>query len=91
MTKKMKPVAELMTLSDSDVDDLTSYADGFSKVMRRLNITFQQLTEAALNHGVEQCPGCRWWCESGELIPYDSDDPDGFCGNCRIDTEKEQP
>jgi hypothetical protein len=78
MTKKKKKIE----LSDDDIDDLTSYADGQSRVRRRLNIGSDELTEAALDKNVEQCSACRWWFESGELVD-DSGEPTGKCGDCR--------
>ena len=75
---------QIPPLTDSQLDTLTSYPDGDLKVRRELNITHLQLTELALNANIEQCPSCKWWCESGELIPTDSDEPDGHCSNCRM-------
>lgn len=71
-------------LTDKDIDDLTSYADGEGRIRARLKVSGPQLKELALNANVEKCPGCGWWCESHELIPVDSDEPDGKCSNCRI-------
>ena len=77
MTRKKK-----IELTNEDVDDLTSYADGAWRIQRKYNIDIGELAEAALDKNVEQCPGCRWWCESGELVD-DNGEPDGKCDNCR--------
>ncbi len=63
-------------------DRITSYADGHSKVMRDSGMDIDELVEFMLDHGIEQCPGCRWWCETSELVDSD-DEPDGYCENCR--------
>jgi hypothetical protein len=73
----------MIQLTPEQADTLTTCADGVTRVCEEMHWTLAQLQEAALNSNIEQCPGCRWWCESIELIPYDSDDPDGFCTNCR--------
>jgi hypothetical protein len=72
-----------MRLTDQQLDDLTGYADGEARVRRQARLTSEALREAALNSQVEKCPGCGWWAESHEMVPHDSDDPDGCCLNCR--------
>lgn len=72
-------------LTEQEIDILVSFSDGESNIRReRGGISLSVLSELALEVNVEKCPGCRWWCESGELIPTDSDDPDGKCSNCRM-------
>jgi hypothetical protein len=77
-------VGNVVVLSNKDLDDLTSYADGEARVRSRHNCTRAQLREAALNANVEQCPSCGWWAESHEMLPIDSDKPDDKCSNCRV-------
>ena len=76
-------IIKTVRLSEDDIDTLTSYADGESRIMCKHKINSVQLWEAALNHNVEKCIGCGWWAGSGEMLPYDSDTPDGHCCNCR--------
>ena len=68
----------------ADEDLVTSYADGYERaLMIAEEEGIEDLDEFLLDHNVEKCPGCEWYVESGELIPPDEDDPDGFCENCR--------
>lgn len=71
-------------IDDEAVNVLTSYADGDARVMRAKGFSLVQLTEFALDNGIEKCRGCDWWAETGEMIPTDADEPDGKCGNCRL-------
>jgi hypothetical protein len=32
----------------------------------------------------KRCPNCGWWVEAFELTPEDEEEPDGYCGNCRV-------
>lgn len=68
---------------DEMIDTVTSYADGIFRVMRDTGKEIPELRELFLNHNVEECPSCHWWCESSELIPDGKDEPDGKCMNCR--------
>ena len=46
-----------------------------------LDCTPEDVEEKMLDYGIEICPGCGWWVESGELV-----DDDGnliLCENCR--------
>lgn len=72
---------------DVIVDTATSYADGFFKVMRETGLNSEELEEKLLDLNAEQCPSCRWWCESHELVP--NDEPDGHCDNCRPPSDDE--
>jgi hypothetical protein len=73
----------LSPLTDKEVDTLTSFADGQQRIQRERRINLSELLNLALDVGVEQCPGCKWWAESGEMIPDGSEDTDGKCSNCR--------
>ncbi len=75
-------------LSDKQLDMVTSYADGAYRVMAELKVDKPTLDEMLLDHNVEQCPNCHWYTDSCHLV-VDSDEPDGFCDNCRrySDTE----
>ena len=68
-----------------DIIDLaTSYADGYERALAVAETQgIEDLDEYLLNLGIEKCPGCDWYVESGELIPLDEDEPDGCCCNCR--------
>ena len=70
------------------MDTLVSYADGLEKVMDKTGMNVDAIEEMALNHNVERCPCCDWWTESHNLIPIDSEEPDGYCDNCRINREE---
>jgi hypothetical protein len=43
------------------------------------------LEDNLLDVNTEQCKGCGWWFESGELTPDDdeNDDEVGYCSDCR--------
>ncbi|MFA7218979.1 MAG: hypothetical protein WC119_00440 [Synergistaceae bacterium] len=74
-------------LSDDDIGDLlTGYADGERRVMQETGMEIDEIEEWGLNHNIEKCPTCGCWTESHNLLPDepdDSDEPDGFCDNCR--------
>jgi hypothetical protein len=64
------------------VDTATGYATGFESVLRKYEgLTADELEELLLDNNVERCPGCDWYCESGELL----DDEDNLvgCRDCR--------
>lgn len=69
-------------MADDEIfDTAISYADGFTKIQRATWLSRAKLIDKLLSLGVEQCPGCRWFVECGELVP--DDEPDGHCDNCR--------
>ena len=71
-------------VTDNIIDLATSYADGFERALKVVEEAgIEDLDDFLLDHGIEACPGCGWYAESGELIPTDEDDPDGCCSNCR--------
>ena len=52
--------------------------------MFELPCSAEDVEEMMGNHNYEQCPHCGWWVEAFEMLPEDEDEPDGFCGNCRV-------
>lgn len=71
-------------LGDDEIANLLmGYADGLSRVMDKTGMNVDDIEEWGLDHNIERCPNCDWWTESSNLIPYDEDEVDGFCDNCR--------
>jgi len=69
---------------DSEIEDiLCSYSDGLGRVMDLTGMDVDEVEEWGLNHNIERCPNCDWWTGSYNLFPIDSEEPDGFCDNCR--------
>lgn len=78
-----KDVCE-MSPEDRIVDLATGFVDGYERALAIAEEEeIEDLDDWLLDHGIERCPSCEWYVESGELIPPDTDDPDGFCENCR--------
>lgn len=75
-----------MTL-DELLDTVTSYADGFEKVLRVEGMTPESLEELLLDNGIEKCATCGWFTHSGFLVD-DDNEADGFCDNCRSNSER---
>ena len=48
-----------------------------------LDVDAETLEDLLLDFGVERCPVCEWWHESGELIDPDDDDAEPMCDQCR--------
>lgn len=74
---------EKTNITSEMIDTVTSYADGIFRVMRETGKTKAELKELFLDKNIEECPHCQVWCESSELISDESDEPDGYCNNCR--------
>lgn len=68
---------------DRVVDMVTGYVDGFERVCANTGMSAGEVEEILAACDIHECPGCGWWVESFELLPVDSDDPDGHCDNCR--------
>lgn len=83
MTTNAKPV-----LTEDMVETVTGYADGSFRVMSELGIDKITLDGLLLDFNVEQCPNCRWYCDSFHLLADGEDEPDGFCDNCRAYDKK---
>lgn len=81
-----------VSLTAEDIDELTGYANGESKVLARLNINVTLLEQLALDENVECCPTCDWWVDSHELLD-DDQKIDGHCDNCRPvkDVDEDSP
>lgn len=68
---------------DRAADMVTGYVDGLVKALREFGIEQEELNDVLLDVNVEQCPGCRWYVDSRDLMPDGADDPDEKCPNCR--------
>lgn len=82
----MRTTASLSDEQKDRIADLASgFALGFEQAQREFELTDEELRELLLDMNIEQCPDCRWWVESHELIAPDADGvtPDGHCNNCR--------
>lgn len=62
----------------------TSYSVFAALTTFELACKIEDIEEMMLRRHYKQCPNCSWWVESFELTPEDDDEPDGFCGNCRV-------
>lgn len=45
-----------------------------------LEVDEDEIDEHLLDHGIEKCPQCGWWVESGEVV--DEDGEIVPCGSC---------
>lgn len=70
-------------ISDDHVDTVTGYSDGFYRVKAETGLSHESLVDQLLDHSVEQCPNCKWFTDSFNLLPEGGDSPDGYCDNCR--------
>jgi hypothetical protein len=61
---------------------VVGYADGFERAIAAFGLPPAELKEALLDANIEQCPSCKWWVDSFELLT-DDDVIDGHCDNCR--------
>lgn len=61
---------------------VTGYADGFERALVATGMSREDLKDRLLDDNVEQCPCCRWWVDSFQLL-NDDDAIDGHCDNCR--------
>ena len=83
-----------MSLTAKQETEIAEYLEGTCKSVAQVFDAFDfdcaedDVYEAVLNNGIEECTGCNWWFETCELIP----DPDeegsalelhGLCGDCR--------
>ena len=64
------------------VETVVGYANGFDRALVSSALSKAELKDLLLDENVEQCPGCRWWVDSSELLNED-DKIDGHCENCR--------
>lgn len=70
-------------ITEVHVDTVTSYANGFYRVKSETGLSDEVLRDKLLDHSVEQCPNCKWFTESFNLLPDGHDTADGYCDNCR--------
>ncbi len=42
-----------------------------------------EVEDRLLDYDLEQCRGCGWWFEPGELAGLEDDDEPGLCDDCR--------
>lgn len=46
-----------------------------------------ELESMLLDHNVERCQGCGWWCNTSELAPDgETDEGEGLCDDCKEET-----
>lgn len=72
-----------INITEDHVDTVTGYADGFHRVYKELGVDSEVLRDKLLDFSVEQCPNCRWFTDSFNLLDEGEDTPDGYCDNCR--------
>lgn len=71
-----------MIETEEIIDTVTSYANGFERVLTESGMTSEALDELLLAHNVEQCPCCDWYTDSHLLLNEDGE-IDDHCDNCR--------
>lgn len=63
------------------VDTVTGYADGFERARQRYKLEVEELEELLLDENIQQCEGCNWYVEAGELV--DEQGVVNLCESCR--------
>ncbi len=70
-------------LTEEQVETVTSYVDGYYRVMHQTGMTQAELDDALLDHNVEECPFCAVYSFSFDMVNDDTGEVDGRCTNCR--------
>lgn len=76
-----------MTIPEKIWDKIYNYLEGTCNSPAQavdyfdLKCSPEEVEEKMLDMGIEICPGCGWWVESGELV--DENGEVVFCENCR--------
>jgi len=70
---------------DRLIDEVLGSCSTLDILLDRLDliISVEEAEEYLLDHGVESCPFCGWWVESGELVD-EYGEPSG-CEQCRLE------
>lgn len=62
---------------------VTSYVYGVGKALELFEVDQDELDDVLLDINIEQCINCGWYDDCFNLVPDDSEEPDGYCSNCR--------
>lgn len=64
----IKKEKESHKLTEQQKELILYFLDGADRIQKKMGWTLEEFRAAALDAHIEQCPFCKMWCESSDLI-----------------------